>query len=767
MTGRNERNFDVVGKRLPRLDAPAKAKGELRFTNDLTLPNMVYGRLKRSPIAHGRIKRIDASRALALPGVVGVVTGADAPKPFCVMPYQPTERAMAIDKVRYWGEPVAAVAAIDEETAEDALDLIEVEYEPLPVLLDPQAAMARDDVRIHDGHPHNIHYEGNQNFGDVAAAFAAAHLVLENTYRTSYVTPAAIEPGAALADFDATSGRLTLYCPIQMPHHLHRTLADVLEMPMERIRVSVPAVGGGFGGKTEAAASDLCAAILSRKLGRPVKVTYNRAEAFAQNKGRHPCILKLRMGFARDGTITALHLDNTLDGGAHPSWGVIVLFFTAALCHLPYRIANVKFDGRRVFTNKPSCGAQRGLGGVQVRTAVESMLDEAAERLGIDPFELRMRNAVENGHVTASGVEVPHAEFKQCLAKVEAASEFRAKHGKLPFGRGIGLAAGYYTSGALFMLYPTHKPQATAIVRVDTEAGVTLFTGATDIGQGSTTVLAQMVAEELGIPLNDINVVAQDTALAPFDNGTFDSRVTYGTGQAVRKAAQAAKQELVQTVAAVLGVRAEHLDCRDGYVHSVYEPKKRLEFRSAVAGYIEARGPLVGVGHFAPPRKAPHKQPGGMSGPSPSYAFGAQVAEVEVDTETGRIYVRDYYAADDCGQPINPMSVEGQVQGAVMMGLGQALTEEMQLAPDGRLLNPDLHDYKMPTALDMPRIHCVHVDSYDPDAPFGAKESGEGPINPVVAAVLNAVYDAIGVRFRHYPITPEDVLAGLEAKAAT
>jgi 4-hydroxybenzoyl-CoA reductase subunit alpha len=629
------------------------------------------------------------------------------------------------------------------------------------VLVDPAEAMARDDVRIHEAFPRNIHYESEQVFGDVEAALAAAHVVIERTYRTSYVTPAAIEPHAALADFDAATGRLTLYSPMQMPHHLHRTLADVLDIPMERIRVSVPAVGGAFGGKTEAASSDLCASLLSRKLGRPVKVTYNRAEAFAQNKGRHPCVMKVRLGFDRDGRITGLDFDNTLDGGAHPSWGVIVLFFTAALVHLPYRIPAVRFNGRRVFTNKPSCGAQRGLGGVQVRMAIESALDEAAGRLGLDAYALRLRNAVESGYTTASGVHVPHAEFKQCLDKVVAASGYLDKRGKLPFGRGIGLAAGYYTSGALFMLYPTHKPQATAIVRVDTEAGVTLYTGATDIGQGSTTVLAQMVAEELGVALADVTVVCQDTSLAPFDNGTFDSRVTYGTGQAVRKAAQAAKKELAEVAGAVLGVRAEHLECGGGGVYSVYEPRKRLDFRTAVSRYIDARGPLVGVGHFAPPRKAAHKQPGGMSGPSPSYAFGAQVAEVDVDVETGRIRVLNVWAADDCGQPINPMSVEGQVEGAIMMGIGQALTELIQVAPDGRVLNPDLHDYKMPTALDMPQIRTIHVDSYDPDAPFGAKESGEGPINPVVAVILNAVHDAIGVRFYDLPLTPEKVLRAL------
>ena len=755
------KDFAVVGKSLARVDAPAKAKGEARFTNDMALPNMVYGKIKRSNIAHGRILKIDYSRALQLPGVLTVITGKDAPKPFCVMPHTPTEMAMALDTVRYWGEPVAAVAAIDEETAEDALELIDVEYEELPVLLDPLEAMQRDDVRIHEQFPHNIHYESAQDFGDVAAALAAAHVVVEGTWRTSYVTPAFIEPHAALADYDTTHERLTLYCPIQMPHHLHRTLSEVLEMPMDKIRVSVPTVGGGFGGKTEAASCDLCAPLLSRKLGRPVKISYSRAEVFAQNKGRHPCIMKLKMGFDPDGLITSLDFDNTLDGGAHPSWGIIVLFFTAALCHLPYRIPNVRFRGRRIFTNKPSCGAQRGLGGVQVRMAVESAIDEAAGLLHIDPFELRMRNAVESDYTTASGVHVPHAEFKQCLRKAVQASGYLEKRGTLPFGKGIGLAAGYYTSGALFMLYPTHKPQATAIIRIDTEAGITLYTGATDIGQGSTTVLAQMAAEELGASLDQINVVAQDTSLAPFDNGTFDSRVTYGTGQAVRKAAQDAKRQLAEVAAAMLAVSAEHLDCRGGYVVSKYDAKKRVEFKAAVARYVEAHGTLVGVGHFAPPRKAAHKQPGGMSGPSPSYAFGAQVAEVDVDLETGRIRVTNYYAADDCGQPINPMSVEGQVQGAIMMGLGQALYEQMQIGPDGRMLNPDLHDYKMPTSVDMPKIHCVHVESYDPDAPFGAKESGEGPINPVVAAVLNAVYDAIGVRFYELPLSPDKVLRAL------
>lgn len=757
-----KRDFSVVGKSVPRYDAIAKVKGEMQYTDDITLPGMVYGKIKRSTIAHGRIKRIHYDAALKLPGVLTIITGEDAPKPFCVMPHMPTEYALALDKVHYFGEPVAAVAAIDEETASKALEYIQVEYEELPVLVDPFKAMGNTDVLIHDSIKGNIHFEGNQEYGEAEKALESSHLVVENSYSSSYVNHAFLEPHSAIASYDVNEKHLKVICCNQLPHYLQRTLSHLLEIPMEKIQVSIPAVGGGFGGKTEAANSDLVAALLSRKLGRPVKVTYERSEVFAQNKGRHPCHIHLKMGFDSQGMITAVDFDNTLDGGAHTSWGVIVLFFTAALLHLPYEIPEVRFRGRRIYTNKPTCGAQRGLGGVQVKMAVESLLDEAADALGMSPYELRKKNAVDSGYTAKSNIHVPHTEYKKCLDTVVERSGYLEKHKKLPFGHGVGLAGAHYSSGGSFLLYKSYKPHSTVIIRVDTEAGVTMYTGATDIGQGSNTVLAQMVAEGLGLKdISDINVVSQDTTLAPFDQGTFDSRVTYGNGQAVGKALEKVREQLFHVIGAEMGVRADQLECKDGYVYSLYEPEKRMEFKKAVLKCTDVHGPIVGCGHYSPPRNRAEGVQGGLTGPSPTFGFTAQVVELKVDLDTGAINIIKFYEAGDCGQPINPISVEGQVEGAIQMGIGQALYEELLVGEDGRLLNDNLREYKMPTSMDMPEIDTVTVDSFDPNHPFGAKECGEGPTCPVIPAILNAIYDAIGIRFTKVPVTPEIVLRAL------
>lgn len=757
-----DRNFTAVGKSVPRKDAALKARGEAKYTDDLALPGMLYGKIKRSPYAHALIKNIDCSRALALPGVQAVITGQEAPIPYGIVPQNPTEYALAVGKVRYSGEGVAAVAAVDEETAEEALELITVEYEPLPVLLDPLEAMARDDVRIHENVPYNIMYEGNQEFGDPDGALARSAYVLEKEFRTSYVNHAFLEPHAALAGF-SPNGELTLYASTQIPHYLHRTLSLVLQMPMHKIRVSVPTVGGGFGGKGEVSSAELCAALLARKTGRPVKVTYERGEVFAQHKGRHPCLIKMKIGVDKDGLIQAVDFDNILDGGAYAGWGIVVLFYTAAMIHLPYKVPNARFRGRRVFTNKPTTGAMRGLGGVQPRFAMESMLDELAGMVGISPYEIRMRNAVESGYTTKSNVYVPHSEFKKCLQTAVVKSGYLEKHGKLPFGRGIGLAGGYYISGTAYTLYMSYKPHSSAMIRVDTEAGVTLYCGATDIGQGSDTVMAQMAAEALGVKYEDVHVVSGDTTLAPFDLGSFASRVTYGTGQAIKMAAAEINKKLFAIAAAELGVRAEHLTAKDYRIFSRYEPKKAMDWHQAVEKYIDAQGPLVGTGHYTPPRTGGKFQ-GGKIGQSPTFGFSAQVTEVEVDLETGRVKVLKVTEAGDCGQAINPMSVEGQVEGSILMGMGQALYEEIKVAPDGKILNPNLHDYKIPTAMELPAIDSTIVESYDPTAPFGAKESGEGPIQPVIPAIANAVADAIGVRFTDLPITPEKVLRALKEK---
>jgi len=754
------KQFRVVGKSVPRVNGSDKVRGRAIFTDDISLPGMVYGKVKASSVAHAKIVSIDTSKAEAIPGVLAVITGKDCPKKFSVNNYKPTETPLAVDKVVYYGEGVAAVVALEEVIAERALDLIEVTYEELPALVDPLKSMAQDDVRIHDWAENNLNYEGLQHFGDVDDTLTSSHLVVENDFYSNYTHPGFLEPQSAVGDFNPGNGRLTVHTCNQLSHYLHHTVARTLEMPMEKIRIIVPTVGGGFGGKTEATPIALLAAILSRQLGKPVKFTYTRKEVFFQNKGRHPAHMHMKLGFDKQGHITAVDFDNILDGGGHSSWGFVVLWFSAALTHLPYAIPEVRYRGRRIYTNKPTTGAQRCLGGVQVRICVESLMDQAAEKLGLNPYQIRMLNAVETGHQTASVVNVRHAEFKKCLESVAKRSGFEEKVGKLPYGRGIGLAGGHYSTGGAFLLYPSNRAHSTANIRVDTEAGVTVFIGATNIGQGSNTVICQMAAEIFGIDYQDVHLVCQDTMLAPMDNGTYDSRLTYGVGHAVKNAALDARGKLFEVAAAMLNSRAEQLDCADGDIFSIYDSNKRMPFQKAVYQYLSAVGPLFGTGDYTPPQPRGDYQ-GKLIGPTPAFGFTVQAVEVEVDPDTGQIKIVGYWEAGDCGKAINPMSVEGQVQGGISMGLGAALFEEMLVDPNGVMVNSNFHDYKIPTTMDMPEIDSEIVDSYDPTSAFGSKEVGEGPVGPVIPAFMNAVYDAVGVRITSAPLKPERILHAL------
>jgi len=756
----NPGDFKVVGKSVPRVDAADRVRGKAVFTDDIALPGMVYGKIKPSTVAHAKIKRISVEKARLLPGVLAVITGDECSKPFSVNNYKPTEMALAKDKVVYYGEGVAAVAAMDEATAERALDLIEVEYEELPVYVDPRDAMAKDATRIHDFAEGNLNYEGKQEFGDVAGTLDKSHVVVENDFYSSYTYCAYLEPQSTVADYNPGTGQLTVHTGNQLPHYLQLTIARTIDVPVEKIRVIIPKVGGAFGGKTEATPSCITACLLSRKLGRPVKITYTRQESFWQNKSRHPCLMTMKMGFDDKGHVTAVDFDCLLDGGAHSSWGFVVMWFIAALTYLPYKLPVVRYRGKRIFTNKPTPGAQRCLGGVQVRICVEGLLDMGADKLGIDPLAIRMLNAVETGYKTPTVVEVRHAEFKKCLESVARRSKFAEKHGKLPRGRGIGIAGGHYSTGGAFLLYPSYRPHSTAEIRVDTEAGVTLYIGATGVGQGAATVMCQMTAEVLGVDYRDVNLVHQDTMLAPMDNGTFDSRLTYGSGHAIKAAALDVRGKLFDVAATMLGVSQDHLECADGEIFSIYEPKRRMPFQKAVYQHLSSVGALFGTGEYTPPQPKGDYE-GRLIGPTPAFGFTAQVAEVEIDEETGQIKVVGYWEAGDCGQAINPSAVEGQVVGAISMGLGAALYEEMVMDINGQMLNPNFHDYKIPTAMDMPEIDSEIVDSYDPTSAFGNKEVGEGPVGPVIPAVLNAIYDAIGVRFTEVPVKPEKILRAL------
>lgn len=757
-----EDEFAIVGKSIPRVEGFDKVTGRAMYTDDIDLHGLVYAQVLNSTIAHGYIRKIDTSKAEKLPGVLAVMTGQDCPTLYSVNELTPTESALAIDKVRYFGEGVAAVVALDERTAAHACRLIEVEYEELPPLVNAWEA-AKSNVMIHEGADSNINHHAEQAFGDVDDVIARADVVVEETFYTSGTNCAFLEPQSVIADYDPGAEKLTVYNCNQLPHMLQRTVAKVMDMPVEDIRVIVPHIGGAFGGKSEATPSVLSASYLSRKLGRPVKLTYGRDEVFFQNKSRHPCHLKMRLGFKKDGTLEALDLSTLLDGGGHSGWGFVVLWFIGALTQLPYKVPNIRYNGRRVYTNKPTPGAQRSFGGVQARTAVESCFDMAAEKLGMNPYQLRMINAVETGYKAPSVVECRHSEFKKALTSVAKRSGFVEKHGKLPHGRGIGMAAGHYSSGGAFLLYNSSRAHSTANIRVDTEAGVTVFCGVTDLGQGSTTVMTQVAAEVLGVPVRKVNFICQDTLLSPMDNGTMDSRATYGAGHAVKNAALDAKRKLLEVAGVQLGVRAEQLECRDETIYSIYDSKKTMSFWDAVWKYQDIVGTVFGTGDYTPPQPK-GDYPGKIIGPSPAFGFTAQVAEVDVDLRTGQVKVLKYYEATDCGKAINPASVEGQVEGGISMGLGQALIEEIVVDRKGRIMNANFHDYKIPTTMDMPDMDTEIVDSYDHTSAYGGKEVGEAPTGPVCAAILNAVYDAIGIRFKELPLTPEKVFRAMRGE---
>ncbi|MGI6492744.1 MAG: xanthine dehydrogenase family protein molybdopterin-binding subunit [Pelotomaculum sp.] len=767
----DERRFTQVGRSVPKVDAPAKAKGEAIYADDMTLPNMLYAKIKRcTEYAHAKIKKIDCSKALALPGVVDVLIGEEAPVKWGIIPHNCNETVLAIDKVRFHGEGVAAVAAVDEETAEKALELIEVEYEPLPVLLDPFESMARaDEILIHEDRPGNICHEGKQVYGDVEKAFAECEYVLERRIKTGMPQQGFIEPQSALAYYDTQTGRMQIWTATQTPHYTHRQLADVLEMPMSKIRVTVPTVGGGFGGKGEACSNEFVAAFLSRKTGRPVKCTYERSEVFYTNKGRHPCHMRMKIGIDKDGYIQAVDFENVMDKGAYVSWGVVVMFYTGSMIHLPYKVPNARSMLKNVFTNKPSMGAMRGLGGVQPRYAMEVMLDEMAEMMGISPYELKMKNAATSGYYCANNMYVPHTEYKRAVQTAVEKAGYLDLHGKLPFGKGIGLAGGNYITGTAYTLYLNYKPHTTALIRVDTEGGVTVHCAVTDIGQGVNTVMAQMAAEALGVHFEDVHIQSHDTEAGTFDLGTFASRLTYATGTAIRAAAESINQKLKEIAAQKLGVRADQLIIKDHKISSMYEVKKSMSWYEAVDIATSTTGTLVGIGHFSPPRRkgidlvSGNRVQGANIGHSPTFGFSCQIHEVEVDTETGRVRVKKVTESGDMGTMVNPMAADGQVEGSIVYNMGAAIFEDQVLDENGKHLNPNFHDYKMPTSMDMPEMSINTLkDSYDPTAPFGAKETGEGAVQPTFPAIVNAIADAIGVRFYQVPVSPEMVLRALQ-----
>jgi len=758
----------VVGRPYTKVDGAAKVTGQTKFADDVMLPRMLHCKLLRSKIAHAKIRSIDVSKALAAPGVVAIATGKDLPTPFGILPVSQDEHALCTDRVRFVGDPVAAVAAVDEDAAFDALDLIAVDYEPLPPVGSIDDGLAPAATPIHDyGDQANIHKLVSMEFGDTEQGFARADRVYEDLFFYEGNTHLPLEQHAAVADF-GPDGKLTLWSSTQTPHYVHRALAKVLEMPPAKIRVIATPNGGGFGGKSDPFNHEIVVAHLSRVTGRPVKICLTREEVFYCHRGRHPTLMKVRTGVKKDGAITAMHFQTVLDGGGYGSYGVASTYYTGALQTVTYKVPTYRFDGARVFTNKPPCGPKRGHGTPQPRFALEVQLDKIACDLAIDPAEIRRRHLHPANTLTANFLRVGSIGLGACIDKVVAASGWKKRRGKLPPGRGLGIACSSYLCGAGLPIYWNTMPQSGVQLKLDRGGGVTVFCGSTDIGQGSDSILASIVAEVLGIDPFDIRIVTGDTDLTPVDLGSYSSRVTLMTGNAAIQAAERAKEMLVATAAKKLEIPPEAVGFAGGRVFDVASPERDMSFAEAVVLAESRYGTLGTVGSYSPPPSAGRYRGAGV-GPSPAYSYSAAVVEVEVDPETGILTIPKIWIAHDVGKCINPALVMGQVEGSVYMGLGEAVMEEMAYRTDANAnvvhKFPSMLEYKSPTTKEMPEVETYLVEDPDANGPFGAKEVGQGPLLPIPPAVANAVFDAVGVRVDEVPVTPEKVLRALKAKA--
>jgi 4-hydroxybenzoyl-CoA reductase subunit alpha len=753
------------------VDGRAKVTGQTRFADDLNLPRTVFCKLLRSSVPHARIRGIDTSRAEAQPGVLLVLTGEHFPITFGILPVSQDEDPLCRDRVRFVGDPVAAVIATEEATAFEALELIDVDYEVLPGRATPLEAYENPEPRIHEyGEEGNVHKRVSFRFGDTDEGFGLADRVFEDVFFFQGNTHLPIEQHATVAAPDP-DGKLVVWSSTQVPHYLHRALARALDMPAAHIRVIATPNGGGFGGKTDPFSHEIVVARAAMILGRPVKIGLTREEVFYCHRGRHPVLMKFKTGVKKDGSITAMHLKTFIDGGAYGSYGVASTFYTGALQTVTYRIPRYRFEACRMFTNKPPCGPKRGHGTPQPRFGQEVQLDKIAEAIGIDPAGLRLKIVEKPDTTTANYMHVTTIGLADCIRSVVRRSDWTNRYRRLPHGKGLGLACSSYLSGAGLPIYWNKLPHSGVQLKLDRSGGVTAFCGATEVGQGSDDVLVNIVSEILGIDPFDVRAVTGDTDLTPVDLGSYSSRVTLMMGNAAIQAAERARDLLAQGAAKKLEVPKERLVFADRRVFDTEDPNKGMTFQEAVIAAEEMHGTLGTTGSYTPPR-SPARYKGGGVGPSPAYSYTACVVEVDVDPVTGWIHVPKVWIAHDIGRALNPVLARGQVEGSVYMGLGEALMEEQvfrRLPP--RLSHaivhkiPSILEYKSPTSLDMPEIDTELIELPDPRGPFGAKEVGQGPLLPVMPAVANAVYDAVGVRIDEVPITPEKILKALDDKA--
>ena len=758
-------DFQWIGKPVPRKDALIKATGSAKFTNDISLPNMLHGRILRSPYPHARIRNIDTDKARRLQGVKAVITGHDTPgEKYGVFPDSRDQYLLAMEKVRYIGDEVAAVAAIDEEIAQKALDLIEVDYEPLTPVFDPLEALKEGAPVIHEHASNNISSEVLIEFGDIEKGFMDSSCIIEERFEVDGLSHCQLEPYTSLASYDRSSRKLSMWMPHQSPFTKQKGLSNTLKLPLENVRVLKSYIGGAFGGRSEVSPSDFCAALLSIQCGGPVRINYSREETFSVTRQKHPWFISIKVGSNEKGKLIATKVRIIADGGAYLSTGPIAISVAHSNWESLYKVPNVSYKAVRAYTNNPIRGAMKGHGIQQLFFAFESMLDMLAKRVGLDPMEIRIRNIVKEGEILNSGSRVTSCGVKDTLVQTSEASNFKEKWKKQSGNKGVGIACGSNISG----FNMGFRSGSTAFLKFNEEGAATLFTGTTDNGQGNDNMMVQVAAEELGLTIDDITLISADTELTPLDPGSYSMSSTFVSANAVKASASHARKQLLELAADELEANVLDLELKDKRVYVKGSPNIGIPIKKLIVKAYRKGEPVSGFGHFRPDinykwdwtKKG--RQQGQVTG---AYTYGTAVAEVEVDLSTGEVKVLKVTTAQDCGFAINPQAVEGQIEGSVGFALGQALSETLMM-DNGQVMNANFLDYRIPVASDIPDIDPIIVESNDPNGPYGAKEAAEAVHPATISAIANAIANAAGVRPKALPITPEKMLKLLKEKEA-
>ena len=755
----------AIGKPTPYIDAVQKVTGQAMYADDYKFPNMVYVSCLRSTESHAKIKSLELKKAEASPGVVAIVTGKDIPVPFGVLSISRDETAMAIEKVRYQGEIVAAVAAETIEAAEAGVKLINVEYEPLTEFFTPQDSLKTctpdEQIHAHTKDHKNIHKTAELRFNKPEKELETAKHKQTGNFKFAGVTHGFTEPHSAVAMWNGDE-TLTIISATQVPHYLQKNLSKVLGLPLHKIQVKKPVLGGGFGGKSDPFPHEMIVSFLSKKIKRPVKCTFSREEVFITHHGRHPTEINMSLSCDDGGKITALDADIIIDGGAYGSFGVVTSYYNGVLLQGPYLIDKFGFRTRRTYTNKHQCGAMRGHGAVNPRYAVETLLDMMAHDMEMDPCDLREKNFLSDHSSTVGEFRITSNGIRDCIAAVRKKSDWDNRYGNLPYGHGLGVACGFFISGSALPILWNRYPQTVVHAKLDFDGRIVMFSGASDIGQGSDTMLVQIAAEELGIPMDFVQVEVSDTKTTPVDLGSYSSRVTFMVGNAAKSAASNIRSEMAKAISKEKDTPAENITFKNGRIFTK-DKSLDISWEEGVEMAMAGRGAFVESGFYISPKLGGNFK-GAGAGLSPSYSFGAFISEVEVNPKTGETNVIKVWGAHDCGKALNPLAVEGQIEGSIHMGLGQTMSEEMRYK-NGQQLNANFFDYRIPSSLDTPDMDVTIIESNDPEGPYGAKEAGEGPIHPVLPSIGNAVFDAVGVRMMELPITPDKVLKKIKENA--